>query len=59
LNVVAGLRVAHAALGLSYSAGGKVVDGEGDDDAVLVAWEGLGFEEPEDFLVVIGVAIAL
>ena len=57
LHVVACLRVAHAGPGLGDCAGGEVVDREGDVDAVFDAREGLGFEEPEDFLVAAGGAI--
>lgn len=57
MHVVAGLRVADSRPGLGRCAGAQVGDGEGDVDAVFVAWEGLGFEEPEDFLVAVCVAV--
>lgn len=56
-HVFARERVADASPGLGLGAGGEVVDGEGDVGAVFVAGEGLGFEEPVDFLGAVGGAV--
>jgi hypothetical protein len=57
LHVVARLRIAYAAPWFRLRASSQVVDRERHIDAILIAWEWLGFEQPKDFLIAVCIAV--